>query len=382
MSKKPLDIKKIDKHTAEIRLYGYVGSEQVNADSFLQAVNELESRGFTRCNLRVNSGGGSVFEGIAIFNAIRNSSIEFDCYVDGIAASMMSAIAVSCKKIYMSRLAMIMTHRPTGAALGNPDQLRSAAEMLEKIEDNLCTIYSERTGLSVDDVKDKYLGSSDNWLTAKEALDQKIIDGVYDAPKALAPPPPTMRAEKDLVDYFTNSYNQIHMKQFLLNAQVVALLGIDPTASDDAVNNAIEDLAAKANNYDAAASELSATKTENAELKNKLNQIEETKAEVAIDNLVNGAVADKKITAAEKDKYAKLAKADFVTTKELLDNMKPFNGLQHAVESADANVQKELEELAKMNAKDIWLAGKFERLKQLSASVYQTKYQEFIKENQ
>lgn len=367
-----------DDQTAEIRLYGYIGSKELNAADFMNQVKMLEAK-YSKCHLHINSGGGSVFEGLAIFNGIRNSSMDFEAYVDGVAASMASVIPFACSKVYMSKVAMMMTHRPSGTAVGNPDQLRSTAEMLESLEQNLCTLYSERTKLTVEQVKEKYLGGTDKWLTAEEAKSLGLIDGIYDAPMPVALPPVTMRAERDLIDYFTNSFNQSTiMEQIALTPAVMAALGVEPTASADEINNAIASVVAKAGQVDAVTMQLNQEKQKNADLQGQLDAIEATKQDVAIAQLVDGAIEAKKIVATDKEKYVRLAKADFEGTKDILDNMKAFTGLHAEMKDADAATKEELGKLAAMSAHDIWKQGKFERLKELSTEVYNIKYREFI----
>lgn len=377
MAKQTWNIKGIDEQTAEIRLYGYIGSEEVNAAAFMNELKMLETK-YTKCNLRINSGGGSVFEGLTIFNGIRNSSMEFHAYVDGLAASMASVIILACDKIYMSKVAMLMTHRPSGAAMGNPDQLRTTAEMLESLEESICTIYSERTKLTKEQVKQKYLAATDNWMNAAEAKELGLIDGIYDAPKPAALPPATMRTERDLVDYFTNSFNQSTiMEKIALTPVVMAALGVEATAAADEINNAIASVVAKAGQVDAVTLQLNQEKQKNADLQGKLDAIEATKQDVAIAQLVDGAIEAKKIVATDKEKYVRLAKADFEGTKDILDNMKAFTGLHAEMKDADAATREELGKLAAMSAHDLWKQGKFERLKELSTEVYNAKYKEF-----
>lgn len=380
MSKPAWNIKSIDDQTCEIRLYGYIGSEQVNAAAFMNELKMLEAK-YTKCKLRINSGGGSVFEGLTIFNGIRNSPMEFHAYVDGLAASMASVIILACSKIYMSKVAMLMTHRPSGAAMGNPDQLRTTAEMLESLEESICAIYAEKTKLTKEQVKAKYLAATDNWMTAAEAKEIGLVDGIYDAPKPAALPPATMRAERDLVDYFTNSFNQSNiMEKILLNAAVIAALGLEPTASADDANQAIAAMAAKAQQTDAVTMQLNQERQKSADLQAKLDAIEATKQDVAIAQLIDGAIAEKKIVATDKEKYTRLAKADFEGTKAIIDSMKAFTGLHVEMEAADAATREELTKLAAMSAHDLWKEGKFERLKQLSPELYQAKYKEFTKQ--
>lgn len=361
-------VNKLDKNTAEILLYGYIGSDKVNADAFVKELKQLETQ-YQTINLRINSGGGSIFEGLAIFNAIGQSSCAIDAYIDGLCASMASVLILRCRKIYMSKVAMLMTHRPSGAAIGNPDQLRSTADMLEGLEETVCSIYAERTGLSIEDVKKKFMGTSDNWLTAEDALECKLIDGIYDAPKAAALPPATMRAEQDLVNYFTNSFNHFNMKQFTLSANLMATLGLTADSDQSAAEAVIANMAAKAAKVDSLSAEL-------ATAKETIEGFEANAVNVKAEKLVDTAIAARKIVAGDREKYLRLAKADFEGTESLVNDLKPYMSISEQISSGDANAA-EVAELVKMSGRELYMSGKLERLKQLNLDEFKNKYKDY-----
>ncbi len=361
-------VNKLDNKTAEILLYGYIGSDKVNAADFVAELKQLEAN-YSTIRLRINSGGGSIFEGIAIFNAIKQSDCNIEAYVDGLAASMASVIVLACKKIYMSKIARLMIHRPSGAAMGNPDQLRSTAEMLEGLESTLCEIYAERTGLTVEAVKAKYMGTSDSWVSADEALSAKLIDGIYDSPKPAAIPPATMSQEQDLVNYFTNTFN---MKQFILTAEIMAVLGVTPEANQHAIDAAMATLAAKAANVDNLSTQVTV-------LQQTIHGLNEVAEGAKATTLVDTAIASNKIVAGDRDKYMRLAKADFETTQSLLEGLKPYMSIADQLRDGDAaNADAvELASLVKMSGRELHLSGKFERLKQISLNDFKAKYKDY-----
>jgi ATP-dependent protease ClpP protease subunit len=357
-------VNQLDNKTAEIMLYGYIGSDQVKAADFVAELKRLETK-YSTIKLRVNSGGGSIFEGLAIFNAIRQSTCTIEAYVDGLAASMASVIILACKKIHMSKVAMLMTHRPNGAAIGNPDQLRSTADMLDDLEKTVCQIYAERTRLSIDQVKAKYMGTSDNWHTAEEALREGLIDSIYDAPKPAAiAPPSTMRNEQDLVNFFTNSFNQQTMKDIVISATVMAALNMTADNADQSTfETALAGVVAKANKAD--------------ELQQKLTAIETAQAAQKVQDLVNAALTDKKILAGEKETYIDLATSNYESTKKLLDGMKPGMSIESQLTGENTENKAELESLVKMSGRDLYMKGKFKRLKELDINQFKAKYKEY-----
>lgn len=131
-------------------------------------------------HVRINSPGGSVFEGIAIYNALkqRNAIVT----VEGVAASIASVIAMAGKRIRMARGSFMMIHDPSGMVVGGEDAMRSMAESLAKIRSSIASIYSARTGKPTANILD--LMTAETWFTAEEAVTAGFADEVLDIPAA------------------------------------------------------------------------------------------------------------------------------------------------------------------------------------------------------
>lgn len=170
-----------DDGTSTIFLYGDIGDyTEVQSGRIAQELMEAE-RVSRRIHVRINSNGGEVYSGIAIFNALRHSQADIRIYVDGIAASMASVIALCGKPVEMSKYARLMLHSVSGGCYGNKQDLQRCMEEIESLEGSLSEIYAERLGMSKEEVKQTYFDGEDHWLTAKEALDLGFIDDIYDA---------------------------------------------------------------------------------------------------------------------------------------------------------------------------------------------------------
>jgi ATP-dependent protease ClpP protease subunit len=207
-----LVLNKAGKSAAEILLYGYIGGDEIVASDFIRELSNCEKE-YSKINIRVNSGGGSIFDGFTMFNAIRNSKADIDIYIEGMAASIASVIAMAGRKCYMSRVGRLMTHRAKGSVYGNADEMRKTAELLEGLEKDIAGIYANRTGLSVEASSAKYLAAGgDRWLTAQEALTEKLIDGIYDAPQS-EPKSPQNATEKEM----WQAYEAIGLPENLLS---------------------------------------------------------------------------------------------------------------------------------------------------------------------
>ena len=159
-----------------ILLYGDIGEYGDGVRSGDIARELLEAEALTgKVDVRINSNGGEVYSGIAIFNA------DITIYVDGIAASMASVIALCGKPVQMSRYARLMLHSVQGSCYGNKDEMKNCIREIEALEDTLCEMYATRMGKAKDVIRAMYFDGRDHWLRADEALALGLIDGIYDA---------------------------------------------------------------------------------------------------------------------------------------------------------------------------------------------------------
>ncbi|WP_300115208.1 ClpP-like prohead protease/major capsid protein fusion protein [Sphingobium sp.] len=159
---------------AEILLYGIIGEtfDKLDARTVTEAV-----RGSTGpLSVRINSPGGYVMEGLAIIQALRDYPGKVTIYIDGLAASMASAIAMVGAEVIMAESALMMVHKPWDSSIGNADDMRRDAAKLDKIEAQLVAIYAKRTGLP--DERLSTMLAEETWLTADEALELGFVTTV------------------------------------------------------------------------------------------------------------------------------------------------------------------------------------------------------------
>lgn len=164
---------KATNNVAQIDIFGDIVSEkwfdeETSATSFRDALKELGD--VSTINLSINSGGGSVFDGIAIYNMLKSHKATVNVYVEGLAASIASVIAMAGDTITMRSGSMMMVHMPWTLSQGNAEEMRKTADTLEKTGDSIVDIYSERTGISSDDVRN--IMNDETWLSAEEAVEQ------------------------------------------------------------------------------------------------------------------------------------------------------------------------------------------------------------------
>lgn len=170
-----------------ILLYGYIGTEEkVDSAAVVAEIRELSSR-YKNIDVRINSMGGEVYAGLAIFNAIRESEADINIYIDGVAASMAAVIALCGRPLHMSRFSRMMLHAVSGGVHGSSSYIRAYADQIDSLTETLVGIVAERAGLETDEVRARWFDGSDHWLTAQEALDLKLADGIYDRKDGKAP---------------------------------------------------------------------------------------------------------------------------------------------------------------------------------------------------
>lgn len=158
---------------AEIYIYDVIGDWGVTAQDF---INELKGVTASSITLRINSEGGEVFDGVAIYESLVRHSAVIDGYVDGLAASAASFIAMACDKLTVARQARMMIHDASGLCWGNATEMRQMADLLEDLSDNIADIYAQRAGGSVADWRGRM--SATTWYTAQAAVDAGLADEV------------------------------------------------------------------------------------------------------------------------------------------------------------------------------------------------------------
>lgn len=169
------------KKNAEGTLYLYapIGAsywqDGISDTDVVKALDEL--KGVSRLNVRVNSEGGDVFTAKAIENAIRRfEAAEKVCYIDGLAASAATFIALACPKVVTAANATWMIHKAFMVAAGTDDDFIAAAEMIRKENRTIAETYARKTGMSAEKCLD--LMAATTWMNASEALAMKFCDEV------------------------------------------------------------------------------------------------------------------------------------------------------------------------------------------------------------
>lgn len=174
-----LEVKNATGDVAEIMVYDEIGFWGVTAADFVAQLKNITA---PKVVVRINSPGGDVFDGLAIFAAIQGYSGEVTCVVDGWAASAASFIALAGKETTMAPNAFMMIHKAWAMAIGNADDMGDMKDTLDKLDGQLAQIYAKKSGKPVDEIMALMAGKVDGtWFTAQEALDAGLIDEIAPA---------------------------------------------------------------------------------------------------------------------------------------------------------------------------------------------------------
>lgn len=165
----------------EVLLYGSISEwGKIKAADFISNLKALEAK-HTEVTFRIHSGGGSIFEGVPIYNAVENSKLKLTGIVDGLCASMMAVILQAFKTRKMVRGAKLMIHQGSAVISGGVKKIREEADLLETLNKDMAEIFAKRTGKTAEWVLENWMkDGEDKWFSAEEALREGLIDEVID----------------------------------------------------------------------------------------------------------------------------------------------------------------------------------------------------------
>lgn len=163
---------------ADVYVYDVIGEYGVTAAAFAQEIAALD---VDAINLKLNSPGGDVFDGVAIHNALKSHPARVNVTVDALAASAASFIAMAGDTIHMARGAELMIHEAHALEAGDATAFTAMAARLERIGDKIAGFYAERAGGDV--AQWRAAMRKESWYSGQEAVDARLADSHDDPPK-------------------------------------------------------------------------------------------------------------------------------------------------------------------------------------------------------
>jgi len=279
----------------ELKIYGEIGSVN-DGKSFTDTLENLEKEGCKNLTIRLHTYGGSVFEGVAMFNALQRSKIHIKIVVDGVAASMGSLLLMAVNEVEIADNGFIMIHSPVTTTSGNAKEHSGSAKLLLDIENNFARQYAAITGLTENEIRDRWFDGKDHWINAADAvkigLANRVIPGIVKNIELLDINSFTNMNYKNVYNKYAaifNTKNNSEMKKKLI--EMFDLKELNEESSDTAVLIRLKEI------FDGL----------KQQIENK--SLEEEKAnEKAVKSILNAAFNDKKITASEITALEKLGK--------------------------------------------------------------------------
>lgn len=170
---RPIRVRALGPDTAEILIYDVIGFE-LTAKDFAQQVKDLGD--VSEINVRINSPGGDVFDGMTIYNILRSHPARIIVDVDGMAASIASVIAMAGDEIRMAKSSMMMIHSAWGVVVGDAEDMATMAAVLVKLDGQIADVYAQRSRNSSQRMLE--IMAAETFLTADEAVAAGLADSV------------------------------------------------------------------------------------------------------------------------------------------------------------------------------------------------------------
>jgi len=170
-------VKNASANTTYIGIHDMIGEYGVNARDFIDELNAVSTKNI---DLHINSEGGQVFDGLAIYAALKNHPANVTITVDALAASAASFIVQAADTRVMEPNARMMIHDAAGIVMGNAVDARKLADMLDDASNNIASIYAERSGKNPEEFRNAM--KEETWYTAQNAVDAGLADSIAGSP--------------------------------------------------------------------------------------------------------------------------------------------------------------------------------------------------------
>jgi ATP-dependent protease ClpP protease subunit len=198
-----------------VTLYDEIGAFGAGSKEFLADLGKLSGQ---HIHLRINSPGGSVVEGTAIYNALRRHEGGLTVHIDALAASMASVVAMSGSPVLIADNALLMIHNPWTVSMGESKDLRKEADLLDKLKVNLRNAYVRKTGMDAEEIAK--MMDEETWLDAVEAVALGFADAIEEGVAAAATATPEMLRAR--FDKFAKAQNTMNPTEVITYSAEVA----------------------------------------------------------------------------------------------------------------------------------------------------------------
>ncbi len=277
-------------HT-DVYIYDEIGFWGTRASDFVKEIRQIKND----IILHINSPGGQVFDGLAIYNSLKAHTSKVTTKIEGIAASMASIIALAGETIEMAENSMFMIHNPLVNVTGDSEELRKNAELLDRIKEQIVNIYVSHSNLSADEIGS--LMDQETWLTAKEAKEKGFINSIVDNVVVSNNFGHQFEGKQEYQEWIKNNKREENMEELF------EVLGV-------------KDKAEAVVKIDSLTTEVTALRTKNQRLETEVKDLRK----INIEAKINQAISEGKITPAQKDFATTLINKDEALFDEFVKN--------------------------------------------------------------
>lgn len=322
--------------TGRVCVYDWIGEKEegyyVRGAQVAEAINWLASLDFVkRIELRINTPGGSVMDGMVIMAAVASCGKPVDTYCDGVAASM-GAILMQCgRKRYMADAGLMMLHGPQMPKSDDGD-VGEKYPFLSMFKASMATILTQRTGLS-SEVVDGFLADTEQWFDSSGALEANLVDELYSLAgmptdavggKRREPVAAYERFQQVLNSQSnSNPSNKQTMKKW---EQVAASLKLPADSSEDTVAQAV---AVLVENHAKVSADLTNTTNQLTEAQRRVQELETAQADAAVEQLISQAISDGRLAETSAEPFKVMAKANFEAAKAAIEALPVNKSAKH-----------------------------------------------------
>jgi len=277
MTEKWYNIQNKASDVTDVYIFDEIGTYGVTAQEFINDIKGLKDMPI---NLRINSLGGDVFDGMAMYNVIKRREAKTTVYIEGIAASIATIIALGADEVVMAENSLFMIHNAWGGTMGEAKDMRKTADTLDKISSELTDIYRKKTGLSNDVLAE--MMDEETWLNAQEAYDLRFVDTISDSIKVAAKYDVSKfknitqeEIQNKLSININNKKMTNELKEWFNNKvdEIVATVKGDVKVSEDVAEKTM--ITVNLGDNDEIMNKISEFESNNIELSNKITSLEE-----------------------------------------------------------------------------------------------------------
>ncbi|MGJ1366040.1 Clp protease ClpP [Sphingobacterium spiritivorum] len=293
----------------EVMIYGFIGPyEEVDYVSFVTEIRNLAII-HKSIRVRVHSGGGSVIDGLPMYDSLVSLFPTREIIVEGLAASMAGVLVQAGTTRKINKHGQIMIHQVKGGTYGNAEDLRTYATLVDERQERIKEIFVQATGQPAETVESWFNRTTDWWINAQQALSLGLVDEIIDEGLQAPVPENKLVDERSVYDILSNSLKNQNQNTDTMNELQKKILALLVSRGVVNLNNATDDQL------------IAAVTAELQKLENKItgfeNSIAQEKTKRA-NTLVENAVKDGKITEEEQADWKDLANSNFELAEKQL----------------------------------------------------------------